>query len=137
METRNFLFSAFLVLVLFFSGCIESGGEVTENPTPAEIQTLQADRPLYHSAEVMNISVVVYSSTSLENVNVTLTGVNNRINELKVVNLTPGENSMLFTHQLPSCNTCGGIKPNNYDIYAIVEYDNVTVKKYITINIQQ
>ncbi len=98
---------------------------------------LSTDRELYHSAEVMNLSVTIYSMTGLEGVRLTAKGVKNKLDMIKTVNLSAGTNRFDFIYKLPSCNTCGGIGAGTYDIQCEVSHNNITVKNTTYVELRQ
>ncbi len=113
-----------------------------DEPEPAEevtvsIKDVSADKATYHSAELMNLSVLIHSSSDIEDVVVTAKGVSGRMNLQKTVNLSAGDNGVSFTYTLPSCNVCGGIGEGTYDLSCEVSYGNATVKNSTSVQIVQ
>ena len=117
----------FFCLVLI-SGCVSS---------EIEIREVSADKEVYHSAEVMNLTAEIYSSSGITNITVIASGVNNRFIEEKSMDLKQGLNKVSFTYTLPRCNVCGGISPGDYNLSFTVRYKNITVEDSTVINIQQ
>ncbi len=137
--------------LLLISGCITDYVERTTSPPHINLQTqeaeteeleillqnVSADKDVYHSAEVMNLTVLVYSSSDAENVTVTANGINGRLNIEKTLNLDAGENGVSFTYKLPRCNVCGGIRAGTYDLTCEVSYGNMTIKNSTSVQIVQ
>ena len=96
-----------------------------------------ADKNLYHSAELVNLSLTVYSGADLENVSIILRGINNRLNRRKIVSLNKGINTFYFTYRLPRCNVCGGIRPGSYEITCVVAYRDIKLVNSTKIEIRQ
>jgi len=140
-----------ILWMLLVSGCLTEYVERTTNPPRINLQmqeaeteeveillqNVSADKDVYHSAEVMNLSVLVYSSSHVENVTVTANGINGRMNIEKTLNLDAGENGMSFTYKLPRCNVCGGIRAGTYDLTCEVSYGGMTVKNSTSVQIVQ
>ena len=101
------------------------------------IQDISTDKDIYHSSEIVNLELIVYSGADLENVIIKAKGIKNRFNEEKILNITTGANNVSFSYQLPRCNVCGGIAAGEYPLYCEVDHNGVTVSDSITINIQQ
>lgn len=134
---REISFLLVLALGLVVSGCTEQ--EVKEESTGIDFRmmSVSTDKTLYHSSETVNLTMIVYSNSTLENVIVTANGINGRMNEKKVLNLTAGPNEMSFIYKLPKCNVCGGIKAGSYNISCHMEYENISIDKSMIIDIQQ
>lgn len=97
-----------VILVPFFFG-----------PSSAEISSVLIEKDLYHSNEVMNISISVSARGSPENATIRLSGIEDRYGDLRLekelpVTLSPGPNTVMFDYQLPSCSHCSGIDPGIY-----------------------
>lgn len=156
MNNQNFMYAAgIMILFIFvaaisFSGCIGSGCGVVNNVccenhtcnssdlvcvenkcTNFKLDML-ADKELYKSNENVNFTLIVYSSTNLNNVEFKVYGITNfkrkyQLNTVRTVNLTSGRNvnSIMFT--LPACNKCAGISPGTHKIYADLVYNGTVV----------
>jgi hypothetical protein len=145
------------IIVLLVSGCLsvitdrqvsDTGGpEITVynvgsgsgEPEEVEISVLNlsTDKEIYHSAEVMNLSVLVGCGSDLDNVQVTAKGINGRMNLKKTLNLSAGETWVSFAYTLPRCNVCGGIREGSYGLDSEVSYGNITVKNSTSVEIRQ
>jgi hypothetical protein len=160
MMRYHIAFAMLAAAVIIVSGCVSDGtdssllsetgatarevvNQGTGSTLPASVAAdvylneVSTDRELYHSAEVMNVTAVVYSDGNAENVVVTATGINGRMNIVKEINLTEGENNVGFTYTLPRCNVCGGISPGTYEIGCTVEYGNGTTDGSVSVEIVQ
>jgi len=141
-----------ILWMLLVSGCLTEYVERTTNPPRANPQVqdegppeeaeidllnVSTDKDIYHSAEVMNLTVLIRSSSDVENVTVTANGINGRMNIEKTLNLDAGENGMSFTYKLPRCNVCGGIRAGTYDLTCEVSYGGMTVKNSTSVQIVQ
>ena len=143
-----------IISLLITSGCIrlntermtatpEAGaGEAQVQALAAEeavisVSNLSTDKELYHSADVMNLSITIYSMSELQGVQVTANGINNKMNMLKTVNLSSGENTFHFIYRLPRCNVCGGIGAGRYDIRCEVIHGNTSVKNTTYVELRQ
>ena len=129
------LFLTILIIIglFFISGCVTEKEEVIT----LSLKNLSTGKALYHSAENVNLTAMIYSESDLENVTIIATGINGRLNEKKILNLKTGINEVSFSYNLPKCNVCGGISAGNYSLNCDVIYKNITAEKSIAINIQQ
>ena len=147
---RLFLIALGLIGALFVIGYIsnpEINSVLTENSNPTRnfaieeaelsLNNITSDKKLYHSSDVMNLTAIIYSDRYLENVSIFVRGINKRLNEERTLSLERGINKIQFTHKLPRCNVCGGIKAGDYDITCEVVYGNITLTNSTTVNIQQ
>jgi hypothetical protein len=130
MKKIIFLVVLGMMGLIFISGC-------TEQTTVFSLKNISTDKVVYHSSDIMNLSVVIYSDSYLENVTVKADGVNGRFNAEKVLNLKKGSNEVSFAYTLPRCNVCGGISAGDYSLSCSVSYKNTTVIDSKMINIQQ
>ena len=128
-----FLIALIIIELAFISGCV---AEQNEGIT-ISLKNLSTDKTLYHSSENVNLTVMIYSKSDLENVTVTANGINRRLNEQKILDLKTGINEIYFSYKLPRCNVCGGIRAGDYNLNCRVIYKNITAEKSITITIQQ
>ena len=109
----------------------------TAEDVDISITKVSADKDIYHSAELMNLSVLIHSSSDIEDVVVTAKGVSGRMNLQRTLNLSAGENGVSFTYTLPRCNVCGGIGEGTYDLSCEVSYGNKTVNNSTSVQIVQ
>ncbi|MBM3308986.1 MAG: hypothetical protein FJY77_01910 [Candidatus Altiarchaeales archaeon] len=129
-----------LFFLTAFIACIFACGCADQNPEGGMSLALVgviADKPVYHSAELLNITLAVNSSRSVQGVNVSLTGLNGRLNERKTMDLNEGSNQISIAYKLPRCNVCGGIKAGIYNITCRVDYENISSESSVVIDVQQ
>lgn len=104
------------------------------------VESISTDKEVYHSAETLTLTVSLYSISDIENISVLVNGLNNRIDEQRIVNLTRGSNELIFAYALPRCNVCGGIREGNYTIGITVmcSADNTSIANdSVTVRILQ
>ena len=94
--------------------------------TRADILSVNTDKELYHSNNVMNITVAVTSPRTIDNVTLNITGIQDRYGDLRLshkiqANLSPGTNTLTYDYQLPPCSKCAGIDPGNYSFNVTLE----------------
>lgn len=130
MKKIIFLVVLGMMGLIFISGC-------TEQTKVFSLKNISTDKAVYHSSDVTNLSIVIYSDSNLENVTVMTNGINGRLNTERVLNLKKGVNEVSFTYTLPRCNVCGGIRAGDYNLSCTVTYKNITVENSTMINIQQ
>jgi hypothetical protein len=99
--------------------------------TRADILSVTTDKELYHSNNVMNITVAVTSPRTIDNITLNITGIEDRYGDFRLsheiqANLSPGTNTLTYDYQLPPCSKCAGLEPGNYSF-------NVTLEQYSTI----
>jgi hypothetical protein len=99
-------------------------------PVSADILSVSTDKDLYHSNEVMHVTVEVTSSRSLDNASVLFSGIEDRYGGLKLngtlsANLTPGINILSYEHTMPSCSHCSGLDPGDYEFNVTIGREGV------------
>lgn len=99
-------------------------------PVSADILSVSTDKDLYHSNEIMHVTVEVSSSKTLNNATVLFSGIENSYGDLKLngtlsANLTPGLNTLSYNHTMPSCSHCSGLDPGDYNFNVTLERDGV------------
>ena len=151
---RSAFFIALLIAaVILASGCVSNGrvafpdsmnasGPGSQPPAVEKVieisvMNVSADKGLYHSAGVMNLSAVVWSNSRVENAKVRATGINGRMNLEQTVNLSEGENIVSFAYALPRCNVCGGISAGTYVMSCEASYGNLTSSNSTAVQIVQ
>ena len=106
------------VLVLILAACAMPG---CLGPGSARITSVTTDKDLYHSKEIMNITVLANSQGDMSNTTLRLRGIQDRHGDFQLdqetpVNLSPGLNTLVYDHQLPSCSSCSGLSAGTYQI---------------------
>ena len=99
-------------------------------PVSADILSVSTDKDLYHSNEVMYVTVEVSSSRPLDNAIVLFSGIEDRYGDFKLndtlsANLTPGINTLSYEHTMPSCSHCSGLDPGDYQFNVTLEREGV------------
>lgn len=99
-------------------------------PVSADILSVSTDKDLYHSNEVMFVTVEVSSSRPLDKAIILFSGIEDRYGDLKLndtlsANLTPGINTLSYNHTMPSCSHCSGLDPGDYQFNVTLERDGV------------
>jgi hypothetical protein len=97
-------------------------------PASADIVLVETDKPLYHSNEIMHISVDVTSSGSMNNVTLLISGIEDVYGDTRLMhtmstNLTSGTNTLSYDYQLPPCSHCAGLDPGDYQFNVTLEQD--------------
>jgi len=108
------------ILVVMLSACIVPG---CLDSSSAGITSITTDKDLYHSHEVMNITVSMYSQETVGNATLRLRGIQDdgghfQLNQDIPVILSPGQNIKVYNHQLPHCSSCSGLAEGTYWIDA-------------------
>jgi hypothetical protein len=112
-----------LMLLVFLSGCTMQGKYIHR----PGIASLETDKGLYHSGEIINITAGINSPINLENVKVRFYGIYSRVYRLdntQTVNLSIGKNTASLEYKAPNCFGCSGIRPGTYQISADLIYGN-------------
>jgi hypothetical protein len=96
----------------------------------ADILSVSTDKELYHSNEVMHISVDVTSSGTMNNATLLITGIEDRYGDTRLMhtiaaNLSPGTNRLTYDYQLPPCSHCAGLDPGDYEFNITLERDGM------------
>ena len=121
-----------LILLIFIIGCETAQLRAPDEITPVSLAkiNLATDKELYHSGEMMHITVNVNSPVSLNNVSVKFYGIHAskyRLDQTKIVDLHEGENIITLGYNAPRCYGCAGISPGTYQISADVIYNEETL----------
>jgi hypothetical protein len=109
----------------------------------ADILSVSTDKELYHSNEVMHISVDVTSSGKMENTTLFISGIEDRYGDSRLMqtlpaNLSPGTNRLSYDYQLPPCSHCAGLDPGDYQFNVTLERDGLVLDETnYTIRIEQ
>ena len=95
----------------------------------AEITSATTDRDLYHSGDIMTITISISASGQMDNTTVRLEGIEDRRGNAHLThdipaNLSWGPNTFFYEYALPHCSSCAGILPGDYDILVTLEKDS-------------
>ena len=130
-----------LLILIFITGCGIQGNFIASSEPSVELTSLNTDKELYHSGEMIHIAFNINSQTVLNNVSIRFYGIYSRIYRLdqtKIVDLIMGENTITLDYQAPRCYGCSGISPGTYQITADVIYNNeILTNNSISIEIRQ
>jgi hypothetical protein len=102
-----------------------------------DVVSVNTDKDLYHSAEVMKLTAVIASGEDVTGAVVTASGLNGKMSASKTVDLIEGGNTVEFEYTLPRCNTCGGIPAGSYTCTLSASYGDSSVSKDFTVEIRQ
>ncbi|MBD3204537.1 hypothetical protein GF327_09680 [Candidatus Woesearchaeota archaeon] len=124
-----------ILLILLFLSCsnqkINSSEAVVIDPPLVVRMNLNTDKSLYHSNELMNISVSMDSNKNIPNVTLNVKGIYSknryRLDKVQMINLFKGNNVVVVEYKTPKCNTCSGIRQGVYEIIAELSVDSVLV----------
>jgi hypothetical protein len=116
---------ALMVVVLVVALVVLSGAIAH-----ADILSVTTDNDLYHSNNVMKITVTVTSSGTISNAAVNITGITDRYGDVRLshvipANLSPGTNTLTYDYQLPPCSHCAGLDPGTYSFNVSLERDGI------------
>jgi hypothetical protein len=103
-----------------------SGTSTTIASNPEVEASLSTDKGLYHSNELMDITVTVDSSSSLRDVDVRVYGINSRyyrLDKTEKKDLDVGLNTIKFSYKTPPCTGCAGISPGTYQVSVDLIYN--------------
>ncbi|NYT07994.1 MAG: hypothetical protein GKC05_07065 [Methanomicrobiales archaeon] len=119
--------AAILVVVAVAAvGCLSSG------IARADILSVSTDKDLYHSNEVMKISIDITASGTLNNTLLKIEGIEDRYGNLRLTreiaaNLSPGTNQFSEDFRLPSCSHCAGLDAGSYFVNVTIEKDGMVM----------
>ncbi|GEM_PF-1489775 len=111
--------------------------ENEQNSAQLSLSSFSTDKEIYHSAEIMNMSFDIYSSAYAGNVNISIRGINEKLDIQDSIYLKNGFNKIFFQYQLPRCNVCGGISAGNYSIDYEIAYKSSVIKGSKIVEIRQ
>lgn len=101
-------------------------------PASAEITAITTDKELYHSNEIMKITVLVRSQGNMTNTTLVLSGILDHHGDAHLereipLNLSPGPNTLVYDHKLPACSSCSGLHPGTYEVEASLVRDGAII----------
>jgi hypothetical protein len=137
---RDLLIVAIVVVAVAVIGVIllsHSG------PVNAQIASVETEKDLYHSDEIMNITVEVTSTGNLDNATLMIEGIQDkhgrtRLSHEMQVNLTSGVNNFTYDYQLPECSSCAGLNAGTYQVnVTLTENGTVISNATKSVEIQQ
>ena len=123
-----------LGLILFIAAAVVAAVVLTTTPSNPKIQNISVstDANVYHSNDLMKITVSILSSESIDNLSLMVEGIvgssgKARLNETRQVNLTKGRNDILINYTMPVCSRCAGLPPGAYAINVTLLQENSTI----------
>jgi outer membrane lipoprotein-sorting protein len=122
---------AIVITALVLAASVLSAG-CTSSPAGATITAVTTDKDLYHSNEVMNITISVMTSGNLDNTTVRIEGINDRHGRMRLsheipANLSTGAATFMYDYQLPSCSSCAGLDPGTYQVNITLVQNGVVI----------
>ena len=121
MAGEKLLVASVLVMMLL-PGCIsDSGGGAVS----VEVLSVGEKGMVCSFGERVTLNVTVKSSVSLDNVTAKITGLKNKLNQMKlrksqVVELASGINVISFACRIPTCSPCNRLDPGVYSVNATI-----------------
>jgi hypothetical protein len=117
------------VLIVAVIGLIFLGLSAFVIPVNAGIVNVTTDKGLYHSNEVMTITVTITSSGNLTNATIKFDGLRDhygreRLSHDLTTDLPTGEINLTYDYNLPSCSICAGLSPGMYSFKVSLIHDN-------------
>lgn len=117
------------VIVVILAACSVPG---CLGPGSASITSVTTDRDLYHSKEVMNITVLANAQGDKSNTTLKFRGLQDRYGDFQLekeipANLSSGLNLLAYEHQLPSCSSCSGLSAGTYQIEVELIQDGIVI----------
>jgi hypothetical protein len=93
----------------------------TLGPAHAEITSVTTDKDLYHSNEIMNITIMVNSAGNMDNTTARIEGISDENGKMRIshempANLSAGPNILFYAYKLPSCSKCAGLDAGTYQV---------------------
>jgi hypothetical protein len=137
---RDLLIVAIVVVAVAVIGVILLS---LSGPVNAEIASVNTEKDLYHSDEIMNITVEVNATGNLDNATLMIEGIQDkhgrtRLSHEMQVNLTSGENTFTYDYQLPECSSCAGLNPGSYNVnVTLIRNGSVISNATKSVEIQQ
>ena len=90
-------------------------------PAHAEITAVSTDKDLYHSNELMKITITVNSAGNMDNTTARIEGIRDDDAKLRIshdmpANLSTGPNVLFYEYKLPACSHCSGLEEGTYQV---------------------
>ena len=120
MHRARSLFMVIIIAVVILPGCLSND----EDPK-VEIVSIGSPPLLFFPSQYFTLNVTLDASESMNNVTVNLTGLKNKIGQLKLskselVDLEDGHNNISFKFLVPKCSACNKLDPGPYNITVTV-----------------
>jgi hypothetical protein len=103
-------------------------------PAHAEITSVSTDKDLYHSNEVMHITIGVNAAGNMGNTTLDIIGITDRNGNIRLTDeleapLSPGPAILTYDYQLPPCSHCAGLDPGMYEFNVTLVQDGVELSR--------
>lgn len=120
------------LLVLIVLGVISGGCTSFAGPGRTGILQVTTDRDLYHSHDVMKITVVADIAPPADNMTLRLEGIRDTNGKLRLkhsvpVNTTGSSVILLDEFELPPCSSCAGLPAGDYPFNVTLVRNNSTL----------
>jgi hypothetical protein len=102
---------------------------------PQAEMTVSADKAVYHSGNVLNLSVSMNSAQRLPGAQLKVYGIMSgryRIDAMEKVDIEAGASSFSLSYTTPRCYVCGGITPGRYNLTADLIYGGKVIASSTT-----
>ncbi len=101
-------------------------------PAHAEITGISTDKDLYHSNEIMNITIIVNSAGNMDNTTARIEGIQDKNGKMRIshdmpTNLSAGPNVLFYEYKLPTCSHCSGLEEGTYQVNVTLIRNGVPV----------
>lgn len=135
---QDFLIISLIVVII--GACIVPG---CINPAGASVTSVTTDKDLYHSHDVMKITISLTTEGNMGNATLRLRGIQDdeghfQLNQNIPVTLPGGPITQVYEHQLPHCSSCSGLLEGTYTIDAsLLQNGNLISNMTHTFQLQQ
>ena len=133
-----------LIVLVLLVGCEKEAvvSEMSLEVVPsANLISLETDKTLYHSGEMIYITAKINSDTELKNITARFYGIHAsryRLDQAKTVDLEKGENIVSLEYNAPRCYGCSGISPGTYHINLdMIHKEDKLASKTVDVEIRQ
>jgi len=127
----------FLVFLSVLTSITSSGCLFSSSATSVDIVAVYTPDNPYKFGEYFEASIEIKASHSLNNVTVNITGLKNRIGQMKLqisksVNLEEGVNIIAMGTYLPYCSPCAKLESGSHNITVLITYRSEMLSQYQT-----
>ena len=119
---RDALAAIAVVMVMFIAAVAVILSVLSPQPVQAAITTVTTDKDLYHSNEVMKITIAINASPALpDNTTIRIEGIKDRFGKMRLsrempANITASQAIYTYDYKLPACSSCTGLTAGTYEI---------------------
>lgn len=105
----------------YFTGYFASFPAIIMDEKPVVSMSIQTDTEVYHSGEFMEAKIYTACNRDIDSAVLRIYGVKDRsgkyrVNEERIVEISPPGNETAFMVRMPQCYGCAGIEPGEYEI---------------------